>query len=250
VFYLFFAVFPVSSPLNRRLSWLKWAGLLFGACTILPGLSAGNPAFPHVVDQLVGTRNAELIRLCVVYGFLGLGMISLAQNAFTAAVPPEARRKSRVILLGTVIGVLPIVFERVAVDFTGFQPPFWLDAVLVIVLFLYPLSFAYAVVKHRVMELPVLLRRSARYVLVQRGFVVLMFMVAASAIMLFTHVFSRFLRSDTNFGMALSAVFGVVLVWTSAPLVKKGTVRIDRAFFRSAYDAHVILQDWRKKYAR
>ena len=242
LFYLFFAVFPLQSPLDRRLPWLKWAGLLFGACTILPGLTTGNPNFPRIVTQLVGIHRAELIRLCVVYGFLAFGMISLAQNAFIAAVPPEARRKSRVILLGTVIGVLPIVFERVAVDFTGFQPPFWLDAALVIVLFLYPLSFAYAVVKHRVMELPVLLRRSARYVLVQRGFVVLMFMVAASAIMLFTHVFSRLLRSDTNLGMALSAVFGVVLVWTSAPLVKKGTVRIDRAFFRSAYDAHLILQ--------
>jgi hypothetical protein len=41
--------------------------------------------------------------------------------------------------------------------------------VLVLVVFLYPLSFAYAVVKHRVLELPVLLRRSARYVLVQRA---------------------------------------------------------------------------------
>src|SRR5207244_10598621 len=91
------------------------------------------------------------------------------------------------------------------------------------------------------------LRRSARYLLVQRGFVVLMFMVAAAAIALFTHVFSRFLRADTNVGMTLSAVFGIVLVWNSAPLVKKGTVRIDRAFFRSAYDARVILQDLAEK---
>ena len=67
-----------------------------------------------------------------------------------------------------------------AVDFTGFRPSFWLDTGLVLVVFLYPLSFAYAVVKHRVMEIPVLLRRSARYVLVQRGFIVLMFIVAAS----------------------------------------------------------------------
>jgi phosphoserine phosphatase RsbU/P len=157
-------------------------------------------------------------------------------------VPPQARRKSRVILWGTAAGVLPIVLERLAVDFAGYRPSFWLDAVLVIVVSLYPLSFAYAVVKHRVMELPVLLRRSARYVLVQRGFVVLMFMVAASAIVLFTHVFSRLVRTDTNLGMALSAVFGIVLVWTSSRLVKRGTERIDRAFFRSAYDARVILQ--------
>jgi hypothetical protein len=98
--------------------------------------------------------------------------------------------------VGTVAGVLPIVLERMAADFTGHRPSFWLDTVLVV--FLYPLSFAYAVVKHGVMELPVLLRRSARYVLVQRGFLVLMVMVAGSAIALFTHVFSRLLRADTN----------------------------------------------------
>ena len=164
-----------------------------------------------------------------------------------AAVPPEALRKSRVILWGTVVGVLPIVLVRAAVDFTGFRPSFWLDTGLVLVLFLYPLSFAYAVVKHRVMELPVLLRRSARYVLVQRGFIVLTFIVAASAIALFTHVFSRFLRADTNIGMAMSAVFGIVLVWTSAPLVKRGTTRIDRAFFRGAYDSRIILHDLAEK---
>ena len=72
------------------------------------------------------------------------------------------------------------------------------------------------------MEIPVLLRRSARYVLVQRGFIVLMFIIAASAIGLFTQVFSRFLRADTNIGMARSAVFGIVLVWTSAPLGQAG----------------------------
>ncbi len=246
-FYLFFAVFPLQSPLDRRFPWLKWAGLLLGICTVFPGLRTGDPSLPRVVAHLVGSRNGDLIGTSLKYALLALGMISLAQNSFMAAVPPEARRKSRVILWGTLVGVLPIALGRAAVDFTGYRPSFWLDTVLVLVLFLYPLSFAYAVVKHRLMELPVLLRRSARYVLVQRGFIVLMFMVAASAIALFTHVFPRLLRADTNIGMALSEVFGIVLVWTSAPLVKRGTMRIDRAFFRSAYDSRIILHDLAEK---
>src|SRR5260370_11312726 len=97
------------------------------------------------------------------------------------------------------------------------------------------------------MEIPLLLRRSARYVLVQRGFVVLMLIVAACAIGIFTHVFSRLAHAYTNTGMALSAVFGIVLVWTSAPLVRRGTVRIDRAVFRSAYGSRIILNDLAEK---
>jgi serine phosphatase RsbU (regulator of sigma subunit) len=47
--------------------------------------------------------------------------------------------------------------------------------------------------------------------------------------------------------MGVSAIFGIVMVWASAPLVKRGTERIDRAFFRSSYDARVILQDLAEK---
>ncbi len=243
LFYLFFAVFPVPSPLDKRVPWLKWVGILYGICIVIPGLRTGSPGLPAVVVHLLGTRNSHFLNASLNYAMLALAMISLAQNSFTAAVPAEARRKSRVILLGTLVGVFPIALGRAISDFTGYRPSFWLDTALVLVLLLYPLSFAYAVVKHRVMEIPVLLRRSARYVLVQRGFFVLMFIVAACAIALFTHVFSRFLRADANIGMALSAVFGIVLVWTSAPLVKRGTMHIDRAFFRSAYDSRLILHD-------
>jgi sigma-B regulation protein RsbU (phosphoserine phosphatase) len=247
LFYLFFAVFPQPSLLDRRLPWLKWVGLLFGVLIVIPGLGTGTAHLPEAVARIFGKRNAGFLNAGLNYDLLALGIISLAQNSFMATVPAEARRKSRVILWGTVVGVVPIVLEKMAEDFIGYHPSFWADAVLVLVLFVYPLSFAYAVVKHRVMEIPVLLRRSARYVLVQRGFIVLMFAVAACAITLFTHVFSRLVHADTNTGMALSAVFGIVLAGVSAPLAKRGTKRIDRAFFRSSYDTHLILQQLAEK---
>jgi phosphoserine phosphatase RsbU/P len=250
LFYIFFAVFPACSPLERRFRWLKWASLAFGVGLVLPGLGIGDMRIPGVAEQLVGERAAEMVRTLLVYGtygLIGLGLLSLGGNAFGRAATPEVRRKSRVILWGTVFGVLPIVIERAAIDFTGYRPSFWFNTLLVIVLALYPLSFAYAVVKHRVMEIPVLLRRSARYVLVQRGFVVLLFVAAVFAITFFTRTFSRFFQPDPNVGMMLSAAFGIALVWLSAPLVKRGTQRIDRAFFRSAYDARVILEDLAEK---
>jgi serine phosphatase RsbU (regulator of sigma subunit) len=89
----------------------------------------------------------------------------------------------------------------------------------------------------------VLLQRSARYVLVQRGFYVLLFVTTAVTVAMFTRLFSHFFGSESNVGMMLSAAFGIVLVWSSAPLVKRGTEQIDKAFFRKAYDARKILQD-------
>lgn len=242
LFYLFFAVFPSRSPLDRRVPWLKWVAFALGACVVWPGLGVGHVRAPGMLIGLVGERVATMAVLSFIYGFFALGVVSLVGNAFRASTP-EACRRTRVILWGTVAGVVPIAAEKAAADFGGLRPSFWLDTILTILIFLFPLSFAYAVVKHRVLEIPALLKRSARYVLVQRGFIVLLFIVGAGALALFSKAFSRLFGSESNVGMAASAVSGIVMVWVAAPLVRRGTERIDRAFFRSAYDGRVILQD-------
>ena len=250
LFYIFFAVFPARSPLDRRFGWLKWIGLAFGLGLGVEGAVFGDLGAPGVAADVFGERAGEIVRLSLIYVdylFLALGLISLGGNALAGSSDPVVRRKSRVILWGTVLGVLPIIVERAAMEFTEYRPSFWVNAILTIICALYPLSFGYAVVKHRVMEIPVLLRRSARYFLVQRGFIVLLFVVAFSAIAFFSHTLSRFFQPNASAGMMFSAAFGIVLVWASAPLVKRGTQRIDRAFFRSAYDARMILQDLAEK---
>ncbi len=234
------------SPLDRLAPWLKWLGALLGASIIPAGLRVGDIVPPVLLTRMAGERTARGVMLAYVYGFVVLGLASLAENVWRAP-SAEARRKSRVLLWGTVFGVVPVAVERAAIDFWGYQPSFWMDSLTGLVVLLYPLSFAYAVVKHRVLEIPVLLRRSARYVLVQRGYLVLLLAVAAAAIGLFTRTIGRFFTAHASVGMGVSAVFGIVLVWASAPMVRKGTARIDRAFFRSAYDARVILQDLAEK---
>jgi len=273
LFYYFFAVFPASSPLDRKLRWLKYLLLGVAIITAVPiglrCLIAGG-ALPLYLDtRWPGTAlmtwalaaqaglpvpashgwpSSGVVFLGSFLGTTILGLVSLKSNK-SFSPDAQVRRKAHVMLWGTVIGVVPIGLATGATFMGGpVNVPLVLWQLSVVLLSsVWPLSFAYAVVKHRVLEIPVLLRRSARYVLVQRGFLVLLFAAAAIAIGVFTHVFARFVQADSNVGMTLSAVFGIVLVWSSAPLVKKGTVRIDRAFFRSAYDARVILQDLAEK---
>jgi phosphoserine phosphatase RsbU/P len=247
-FYVFFALFPQKSPLERRAPWLKWIPLLFAFSQMLPGLASGHGIrFPTFVDGLVGPGRSIQIRLALIYLFIALGMASLLWNCVSEETLPESRRKSRVLLAGTVVGVIPWILEHILIDFRGYRAPFWIDMIISFLVLLYPLSFAYSIVKHRVLEIPVLFRRSLRYVLVQRGYFLLLFCAALLAIFLFSHVFSGVFAENSQFGMALSAAFGVAMVWVSGPLVKRGTDRIDRAFFRSSYDARVILQDLAEK---
>jgi phosphoserine phosphatase RsbU/P len=247
MFYIFFALFPEKSPLDRRAPWLKWVVLAIAALQILPGLPYGDARFPGFVMRAIGDAASAHLRLALTYGWLFLGLVSLLWNCTSLETSPKARRKSRVLLAGTFLGVFPFVLEHVFIDFSGYPQQFWIDAGFSLLVLLYPLAFAYSIVKHRVLEIPVLLRRSARYVLVQRGYFLLIFCGAIAAIFLFAHFFSGYFPENSQFGMTISAAFGVALVWVSGPLVKRGTDRIDRAFFRSSYDARKILEDLTEK---
>src|SRR6202167_5738136 len=245
LFYYFFAVFPARSPLDRHLPWLKWVLLGTGVSFGVFGLDKGGPEPWPVLVSFVGQR-ADRAVLAFIYCCLVLGLLSLTWNAFVLPTR-EARRKIRVIFWGTVVGVTPAAIARATADFLQFHVPFWLDFFDIIVLFIFPTSFAYAVVKHRVLAIPVLLRRSARYLLVSRGLIVFVLLVAVSITVLFTLSFSRFFALGSTAAMAVGVGFGVMLAWVSTPGLKQVTGRIDRAFFRGAYDARRILQDLAQK---
>jgi sigma-B regulation protein RsbU (phosphoserine phosphatase) len=179
---------------------------------------------------------------------VALGVASLASNFFQTT-DPEARRKIRVIFWGTTIAFAPFLLVAASHFVMKYQDPDWLDVAVILIMFLFPLSFAYAVVKHRVLEIPVLLKRSARYLLVQRGFTVLLGL-SIGLILIFgssTRYFRPLINLAQPAGIAVGAIFGAMLLWGGAQLHKRVSVRIDRAFFRSAYDARMILEDLAQK---
>jgi sigma-B regulation protein RsbU (phosphoserine phosphatase) len=243
LFYFFFATFPTRSPIDRRFPWLKWAALVLGGLLALPVLGSGDNS------RSIGLLTSRYGRLSILffnYGLIVLGFVSLISNAVTVS-SSDARRKIRVILWGTLIGVVPATIAFGAGDFFGFHISLLVGAITVLLLWLFPLSFAYAVVKHRVLEIPVLLRRSARYLLVQRGFVMLLAVFSIAVTSGFALLFARYLQSLTKAavpsGIALGTLFGTVLLWTGMRVHQGVGRRIDRAFFRSAYDARLILED-------
>ena len=240
LFYFFFSVFPAGSPVDRRLPWLKWVALALG------GLAAYDIRPDPPFAKLVGSGIDEKGIFTFIFSFMILGLVSLATNYFRTP-DPETRRKVRVIFWGTLTGMAPALLTSAARSFAAFQSPPWLTTAVDVFLFIFPLSFAYAVVKHRVLEIPVLLKRSARYVLVQRGFIVLLALASISLTVIFASSLARYLQpvieAAQPAGVALGAVFGTALLWGGAQVHKRVSMRIDRAFFRSAYDARMILED-------
>ena len=268
LFYYFFAVFPSPSPLDRKLPWLKYALLAVALVTSVPfafrcliaggGLPLYLDAHGPGTNMLAWVIAAQSGLPSAVYHgrpspgvmyfgfFLGataLGLVSLISNTFLST-DAQVRRKAHFMVWGTVVGVVPVsVLAGTTFVLEAENVPllFWQVSVLFLS-FVWPLSFAYAVVKHRVLEIPVLLKRSARYLLVQRGFTILLLVIWLAAMWLFTYTVSGLVGTLSNTVLVLGLVFGVGLVWISAPVVKRATERIDRAFFRSAYDGRQILE--------
>ena len=252
VFNYFFAVFPASSGLDRRMPWLKTV-LLAGAAAIsfplgLWTLFAGNanPALRLGAWSVSHTPVHWLVML-YSFGLLPLGLVSLIWNGlFTPSA--EVRRKIRVIVWGTVAGLFPGMFLQIAAVSTGKQVPelfpLWVWAPLVFGTFwLFPLSFAYAVLKHRVLEIPVLLKRSARFLAVQWGVHIVGILLTVTFALLLGRTFSRMIAGHPEISVIPAIALGGLILWLGIVVGGRVNKRIDRAFFRSSYDARQILED-------
>src|SRR5271157_1175747 len=179
VFYIFFATFPSPSPIDRKLPWLKHLFLVVGLAVSLPfaaiALVTGSSLTAIRVLNWAGERTVFALSTGYEYSGLGLGLVSLVWNSVKAPTAND-RRKTQVMVWGTVVGLAPFLINAgiaLAQHKVIYEYPFWFWVLPVIALLVIPLSFAYAVVKHRVLEIPVLIKRSVRYFLVQRGFVLL-----------------------------------------------------------------------------
>lgn len=240
LFYWFYTVFPERSPIDRRAPWLKWSAAGTGLVLGFGSMRAGGLRLPAPVSTWVGESASNRIAVLFVAACLMLGLVSFAMNFFSTR-DREARRKIRVMFWATLVGLGPSVMVLLLETVVAFQRPGWLDTLLIVLMLLCPLSFAYAVVVHRVLEIPALLKRSARYLLVQRGFTLMLSLASIGLTLVFALSLPRYL--DQPSGIALGAVFGTALLWSGTQVHKRVSGRIDRAFFRSAYDARRILED-------
>jgi sigma-B regulation protein RsbU (phosphoserine phosphatase) len=247
----FFSVFPGRSALDLRAPWLKWLWLGAGAAVALP--AAALAASAGSLAPLAGYARAlrpVFPPTLLVYSLGGftLGLVSLLWNTFLSP-DGDVRRKGRLVVGGTLLGLVPALALQVASLMLRRSPAalgFWVWAPAVIALSLLPLSYAYAVVKHRVLEVPVLLRRSARYLLVQRGAVGVLVGLALLVTLLVAQTVEIPLQDEEpnlGLGFTLGAGFGTLLAWGATRLHRRLRERIDRAFFRRTYNVHHLLQD-------
>ena len=252
--YALLATFPAPSPLDRRAPWLKTGFIGFGLVVFVP-LAASilwtGSVWPAVraLDRSVGVWWIDTGAALFAYAAFGLGMVSVVLNSRWGETA-EARRKSRFFVWSFAVGLLPwLVVVTVAriQQRNPFMYPVVAWAPAAFLLMMLPLMVGYAVVRHRVFEFPIFVRRSARYLLVQRGFLLVSVAVSLAVTTVFAMVIGRLLPRGTDaalpVGIGAGVLFGLVLVRTGGAVARRVSRRIDRAFFRNLYDASQLLEE-------
>jgi len=149
-------------------------------------------------------------------------------GALTRVRSVTARRQLRWIVWGTVLGGGPFAFGYAVPFALGVAPSVRMD-LLVVPLALVPLAFASAIIRYRLMDVEVIVKRSLVYV------------AAAAAIVGMYAVLLRlagwmFLGSGARTTAVIAALATLVVVLLAKPVKAVIQTVMDRAFYRDRYD--------------
>jgi sigma-B regulation protein RsbU (phosphoserine phosphatase) len=251
VMFHFFLTFPEASPLIRRFPRFQFLLYVPYVATFVPYaalilLWGARPnettAIGRILERL-GEAGSALIPLYIVGGLLSL-LVNYKQ------ADRASKRKMRVIVAGSIAGFLPALGCVAAIqlfDLSKTNPALleWCGLAALFAFPLFPLSFAYAIVRHQVIPVRLMLRRGVRYVFVAQGSIVLEMVAVFLSLTFLLYSFFNYFR--TSSGLEIGVISGVVsiVVWEFTGLLHRRVIApaIDRRFFRQAYNAQQVLSE-------
>ena len=248
-----FLVFPALNPLLERWPKLtRWLYLPF-CLIVLPtfGVSRLPLKWLHVfysqgLVQRIVQYGLPFIAIVLLNGYLLAALICLVLSFRTADM--AARRRLRVVLAGSLLGFGSLLLI-VLMEATNTQEKLktvwdWLQFSSNWTLPLVPLSFAYAIVRHRVIPISLILRRGVRYLLVSRGSILLALLFTGLIVAALLALLFKYLRPSALTIGLVSAAEGIA-AWQVARWWHRRYLApvIDRQFFRQSYDAQQIVAE-------
>ncbi|HKQ75731.1 MAG TPA: hypothetical protein VJ810_18685, partial [Blastocatellia bacterium] len=244
----FFLIFPGRSPLLRR--WPRLETLLYlpFLLFLLPILGLSRSKSSGMTAWILKTEWTRYLlnaALFVVIAYLAAGLLCLIINY--RAEGQINRRRLRVVMAGSAgfFNLFLLIMGGVT-GLSGRMPAMWswLGTALFVTLPLIPLSFVYAIVRHKVIPVSLIIRRGLRYLLVSRGSILLlMIIVGVTMYFAMDAFFNWYPMSGQTVGI-ISAI-AAIAIWQLSRAFHLRVVapKIDRLFFHQAYDAQQIIAE-------
>jgi two-component system NtrC family sensor kinase len=228
LFLHFTLVFPdrpgawVRGPARRILALYVSAGLLFAANVVAVGsLSRDTQLYSRILTLL---DQIEPLYLSV-FMIAGLIVLTRAMDRVRSAT---ARRQLRWIIWGTAFGAGPFAIGYALPYALGFRMSLPME-LSVVPLSLVPLAFASALIRYRLMDVEVIVKRSLVYTAV----ILAIFTIYATLLRLAGVVF---LDAAERHNMIIAMLATIVVVLLFSPVKSAIQNALDRAFYRDQYD--------------
>ncbi|MBO0801133.1 MAG: hypothetical protein J2P31_20130, partial [Blastocatellia bacterium] len=245
LFLHFFLLFPQRGPLARRFPQLEYLLYLPSLALSLPISAMEALGGQEMLAKIPGNKLLEIAYISMFPIYLIAGLTVMAVNYRAADI--ANRRRTRVILIGCSAGILSFLLLigndilGISRTHSGFE---FLIYLMLATMPLIPLSFIYAIIRHQVIPISILMRRGVRYLLVARGSILLeLIAVGVVVTAVLTYIFRRSKPSGMVIGLVSAGI--AVAAWKSAELLHKKYLAplIDRRFFRQSYDAQQIIAE-------
>ena len=195
--------------------------LAAGRILALTGGSSDGPTFSQVIDLL---NRAEQLYL----GACAIGAVAVLARAFREITSPTGRRQLRWIAWGTALGAGPFAVGNALPWALGMDPPVMLQ-LTAIPLGLVPLTLASAIVRYRLRDVEVIVKRGLAYT----AFCAAAVALYAATLKLTGYLFAND-QDQHNWVVALLAT--TVVVMLAQPVKEAMQNAVDRMFYRDRYD--------------
>jgi two-component system, NtrC family, sensor kinase len=166
----------------------------------------------------------EMIYLALYF----LGAASILEFSYRRSKVPLIKQQLKWVTRGTYLAILPFTALYAIPYFMGFIPTGWMKLSALALVFL-PVTFGYAILRYRLMDVDIIFRRGIAYTLATAAIVGLYFGLIA----LFAELFSTTLPNTGRGGWILSVIIAAIIFQPIANWIQS---RLDRFFNRERYD--------------
>jgi sigma-B regulation protein RsbU (phosphoserine phosphatase) len=181
-------------------------------------------------DLIMVFRNATALYFIA---FVVMGLVAFFRS-YRNVASRSMRSKLRLVVWGTIIGTLPLVFVRIVVSI---QPAVEVpgEKLVFLPLILVPVAFGHAIVRYGLLDLEIVVKRSLVYTLLIGALASVYFVVVYGI----GRVASSFIGSNDLFFSVISIFVITLLI---SPLKARIRATVDKLFFRQEYNYRKVLK--------
>jgi hypothetical protein len=233
---LFLVVFYVFPTGHFVPSWTRWILLIVFAVAVMDPFLAGLGPRP-------GSDQYSFVLLLALIAGLLVGVYAQVYRYRRVSTPLE-RQQTKWVILGLVGVVVGILVYAIFIDLFPLAPGAslifntWVFAGLAVLLIFFPLSVLISILRYRLWDIDLIIRRTLTYALVTGLLLVVFF----GTIVLLQQVFARITGSDQN--ELVTVLSTLVIAALFVPLRSRVQSAIDRRFYRKKYDAQAVLTEF------